>query len=426
MDDTQSVEIGVDESLLHKSRYTVLEQAWIMAGNQAQKVAYSIVNWGCIQSVSNQLRQVFGKMGKTVHLEGLIIRLLTGDPEKLEKYIANPSLWMICGAASFTMMGGMANALGTRCDWRIVAQSRTIFSFLVALTLARMAGAKLVFLHPRILWLRSIAGTLSLMSTFYALSNLPLADALTLTNTYPLWIVLIGFVIWGETVDSSILVAIASAIVGVVLIQQPHLEGNRLALASALSAATFTGFAMIGLNRLGEIDPRAVVTHFSGVAAISMIPVLMMGEPVDWSVVADSVTCTLLLGVGITGTIGQICLTKAYATGSAPKVALVGMSQIAMGLVFDIIYREQLPARLSLVGMVLVVGPVMWVMLQGKGRPHVANTVGLDSNEVVTKACDNIEMQVNCISGSQSPDFRKSKSMIYGLSKPDTVDPLKS
>ena len=76
--------------------------------------------------------------------------------------------------------------------------------------------------------------------------------------------------------------------------------------------------------------------------------------------------------------------------------------------------------------MVLVVGPVMWVMLQGKGRPHVANTVGLDSNEVVTKACDNIEMQVNCISGSQSPDFRKSKSMVYGLSKPDTVDPLKS
>lgn len=46
MDDTHCVEIGVDEFLLHKSRYTVLEQAWIMAGNQAQKVAYSIVNWG--------------------------------------------------------------------------------------------------------------------------------------------------------------------------------------------------------------------------------------------------------------------------------------------------------------------------------------------------------------------------------------------
>ena len=153
-------------------------------------------------------------------------------------------------------------------------------------------------------------------STFYALSHLPVADVLTLTNTYPLWIVLIGFLIWGETVEPSILIAIASALVGVVLIQQPHMEGNRAALASALAAATFTAVAMMGLNRLGQIDPRAVVTHFSGVAALIMIPVILLGHPVDWKSMADPVTVLLLFGVGITGTIGQIFLTKAYAAGS--------------------------------------------------------------------------------------------------------------
>lgn len=372
---------------------------------------------------SEDLVPVEGRSSKIIESENLRNRPDSEGQNDAHKSLANPALWMICGAFSFTLMGGMANALGSRCDWRIVAQSRTIFSFFAALTLAQISGAKLVLFRPRILWLRSIAGTLSLMSTFYALTHLPVADVLTLTNTYPLWIVLIGFLIWGETVEPSILMAIASALVGVVLIQQPHLEGNRIALAAALGAATFTAVAMMGLNRLGRIDPRAVVTHFSGVAALIMVPVLFLGHPVDWQAIADPITVALLLGVGITGTIGQIFLTKAYAAGSAPRVAVIGMSQVAMGLMFDILYRQKLPLPGSLLGMLLVVGPVMWVILQGKGRPKVAKLYGINPNQVLQNSCETFEMQTRagCISGKESLSVPKSTSIVQGLKKPDPV-----
>lgn len=314
----------------------------------------------------------------------------TADEDGCKRPAAgNPAVYMIMGAVSFTFMAGMANALGSRCDWRLVAQSRTVFSFLAALTLARLGGAQLVFARPRILWMRSLAGTFSLMTTFYALANLPIADVLTLTNTYPVWIVLIGFLWWGEVVESSLLLAILSAVFGVILIQQPHLEGNILAIASALSAAVFTSIAMIGLNRLGSIDPRSVVTHFSGVAAVIMLPVITFGGRVQWSDLRDPVTVALLAGVGVTGTVGQILLTKAYAIGSAPRIAVIGMSQVAMGLVFDIVFRQQLPPALSLVGMTFVVGPVAWIISRGKGRPGssasqrpaLCESGGLESDE---------------------------------------------
>ncbi len=287
----------------------------------------------------------------------------------------NPAVYMILGAISFTFMAGMANALGNRCDWRLVAQSRTVFSFFAAFSLARLGGAQLVFASPRILWMRSLAGTFSLMTTFYALANLPVADVLTLTNTYPVWIVLIGFLLWGEVVEPSLLLAIFSAVFGVILIQRPHLDGNLLAIISALSAAVFTSIAMIGLNRLGSIDPRSVVTHFSGVAAVIMIPVIAFGGSMNWNELRDPVTLMLLAGVGITGTVGQIFLTKAYAIGSAPRIAVIGMSQVAMGLVFDIIFRQQLPSVLSLIGMTFVVGPVAWIISRGKGRPKSSDDV---------------------------------------------------
>ncbi|MFM1802246.1 MAG: hypothetical protein RJA81_1598 [Planctomycetota bacterium] len=318
-------------------------------------------------STKSAEKTVRDEMGNLAAAEIPTVFEATGSEKKHWEF--GPAVWILLGAFSFTLMGGMTNALGSRCDWRLVAQGRTILSCLTALLLAYAGGARLVWFRPRVLWLRSLSGTVSLMSTFYALTHLPVADVLTLTNTYPIWIVIFGFLIYGEPVELSVILALIPAVFGVILIQQPHLEGNSTAIATALGAACSTAIAMMGLNRLGSVDPRAVVVHFSGVAALIMIPVLLIGPPVDWSSLRDPLTLLLLTGVGITGTIGQIFLTKAYAKGVASRIAVIGMSQVAMGLVFDIGFRQKLPPVLSLVGMIFVVGPVVWLISQGKGRP---------------------------------------------------------
>src|SRR4051794_32082442 len=80
-----------------------------------------------------------------------------------------PFAWMVCGCFLFARMGQFAHALGATCDWRIVALSRSFLAFSLALVLARLTGARLVLLRPRILWLRSIVGSMSLLCTFFAL-----------------------------------------------------------------------------------------------------------------------------------------------------------------------------------------------------------------------------------------------------------------
>src|SRR5262249_12871680 len=102
-----------------------------------------------------------------------------------------PALWMIGASFHFAMMGSLTHAVGSRCDWLGIALIRIVSTFILSMTLAVSAGVPLVFSKPRTLWIRSSAGTLSLLCSFYALTKLPVADVLTLTNTYPLWIVLI-------------------------------------------------------------------------------------------------------------------------------------------------------------------------------------------------------------------------------------------
>src|SRR5262245_19932381 len=94
---------------------------------------------------------------------------------------SKPYLWMLCGSFSFTIMAVLAFGLTRECDWPIVASARAAFAAMFAALLAFLAGAKLVFLRPRRLWIRSIAGSCSMICTFYAFAKLPTVDVLTLT-----------------------------------------------------------------------------------------------------------------------------------------------------------------------------------------------------------------------------------------------------
>src|SRR5262249_11335422 len=132
----------------------------------------------------------------------------------------------------------------------------------------RRAGARLVLWQPGTLWVRSLAGSTSLLCTFYALSRLPVADVLALTNTFPIWVALLSWPLLGEVPPAKVWLAIAVAVVGVLLIQQPLFARGDGTILFALAASFFTAVAMLGLHRLQGLDTRAIVTHFSGVASL--------------------------------------------------------------------------------------------------------------------------------------------------------------
>ena len=234
----------------------------------------------------------------------------------MKESVARPAGWMITGALFFATMGAMTHALGTRCDWLFIALSRTLFMLITTVSLAWSTGTRLTILRPRTLWLRSLAGSFSLVCNFYAMTKLPVADVLTLTNTHPLWIVLLTAVLWRRRPKSIEIVGLVLGMIGVILIQRPQLGGNRLAVFIALGSAVSTAAAMLGLHRLRDLDSKAIVAHFAGVATLIAGVWAMFRRAEGSAIVLDRTTLFLLLGVGVTGTIGQLFLTKAYTSGA--------------------------------------------------------------------------------------------------------------
>jgi drug/metabolite transporter (DMT)-like permease len=282
---------------------------------------------------------------------------------------------MLFGSFCFSWMVICAKLVGAACDWQLVAFARSFLAFLFAAVLALGAGAPLVFLRPRILWLRSLAGSGSMVCTFYAFTHMDAADVVTLTNMFPVWIALLSWPLDGERPSLSVWVSIASGVTGVALIQQPQFAQGNFAALAAVAASVFSAVAMMGLNRLRGLDTRAIVVHFSGVAAVvCLASYFVFPHRAASPFAVDGRVALLLLAVGASATVGQLFLTKAFASSNAPaSVGVVGLTQIVFVMVIDRLIEPRGLEWYSFLGTVLVVAPTVWLLL----RKGAATPVGM-------------------------------------------------
>ncbi len=286
------------------------------------------------------------------------------------------SAWMLAGSLVFSFMGFFTTLLGDQVSWQVVALARSGLAFFFALILALAAKAKLVLHDSWFLWQRSIAGSISLVCTFHALTNLPLAEVLMVTNTYPVWLALISWPMIGERPGWQVWLSALLGVTGVALVKQPWSgEGwsfDWLPLLTSFIAAWATAFAMIGLNQLKHLDTRSVVVHFSGVACVfSSLALLFL--PVEYQAgnALEGHAPWLLLGVGLTATAGQICLTKAFTGGRAAVVSVVGLSQVLFGALIEGIWSGRWLNATGWAGLGLVTFSTGWILVrQGTNKPQ--------------------------------------------------------
>jgi drug/metabolite transporter (DMT)-like permease len=299
------------------------------------------------------------------------------DLAKRPRGLDRASLYILGASLALATMGTLTHSVGPRCDWLVVALVRALVMLTTAATLAKSSGSALVVWRPRSLWVRSLAGSCSLVCNFFALTRLPVADAITLFSVQPLWIVLISALLLRRLPTPGEAIGVACGMLGVVLLERPHLSGDRLAALVALFSSFSSAVAMLGLHRLRHIDSRSVVAHFAGVAAlVSVAWLILRGDSLPPGLLEPS-TWLFLAGIGATGTLGQILLTKAYAAGAPAKIAVVGLAQVVFAMLYDVLLWGRSLDPIGLAGFVLVLAPTTWLGIRS-ARVSVETEVRVD------------------------------------------------
>jgi drug/metabolite transporter (DMT)-like permease len=306
-----------------------------------------------------------------------------------------PYWWMLISAAAFACMSILARDLHDECHWLVTALARTALAFVFTGTLALSRKVPLHFWRPRTLWFRSLTGSVSLLCTFYAFHHVRSAsDVIALTNMFPIWVAVFSWPLLGERPGAIVWVAVLCSVGGAWLINQPNFDAagvatveSRWGVVTAMISSVLSALVVIGLNKLHRLPSQAIVVHFSGVATVFCLAA-MFSLSRDGKIAASDFrfgtgTIVKLLGLGLSATVGQIFLTKAFAAGSAAKVAVVALSQVVMCLAFEVGFLGRSFQWDSILGMMLIVGPTAWMLLR-RDASRLSTATALSNETTVT------------------------------------------
>ena len=249
---------------------------------------------------------------------------------------------MLVAALGFAIMGALVKVGATKFSSAELVFYRSAFG-LIAIY-AFIFAKKLPLKTPVMVkhMSRSLVGFGSLALFFYAIAHLPLASAITLNYTSPLFLAFFMPFFLHERPKKLVYVAILVGFIGVILVLQPTFNKSD-ALAGTLGLASGIGasFAYIyvkQLGNLGEPDWRTVF-YFTFVSTIGAGAWMLFNQftILSWQ---DLPT---LIGLGVSATIAQLALTRAYRTGKTLTVASLAYVTVIIASFFGVIFwQEQL------------------------------------------------------------------------------------
>ena len=290
------------------------------------------------------------------------------------------ALWMVLASFFFATMGvGVKIASANFNTFELVCY-RGLVSMVFMWFVMRARGSTLATKVPMMHAWRAAIGVFSLGCWFYAIAHLPLATAMTLNYMSGVWIA--AFIVGGAMFFSTAKAAksqgplsltVLAGFAGVVMTLRPTIDQNQLfagviGLISGMGAA-LAYMQVTVLGRLGEPEERTVFYFALGSAIAGGLGILLTGfSPVSaWS----SVGAWWLIPIGILASLGQWCMTRAYAKGSTLVVASMQYSGIVFAAIYSLALFGDHITTLGWAGIaVIVISGVAATILRSRALPN--------------------------------------------------------
>lgn len=207
--------------------------------------------------------------------------------------------------------------------------------------------------------LRAWVGFVSLVLFFYAIAHLPLATAITLNYTSPLFLALLMPLLLKEKPKRTLLFTILLGFIGVSLLLKPSFSGqNWLAGSLGLLSGFGAALAYVYVKQLGQAQEPDWRTVFY----FTLISTLGAGL---WIFFQHFRALTLhdlplLFGLGLSATIAQLAMTRAYRTGETLIVASLAYLTIVLTCLIGIMgWHEHLDLEMAVaIGLIVLSGMI--------------------------------------------------------------------
>ncbi len=272
---------------------------------------------------------------------------------------------MVLAVFMFAMMDTVMKLLSQRYPAIQVAALRSLTSLpLIVLYVGVKVGYGGIF---KIRWplhlLRAVLGIAMLSFFAFGIRKLSLAEAYTIFFIAPAIITALSVWFLKERVDKARWIAIGVGLCGVLVVLRPSGAGFlTIGGLAVLGAASMYAVSAITVGVLAKTDRSEYMVFW--LMVMMSIGATLLAAP-GW-VGMNTGDIPLLLGLALTGFIGQLAITEAFAKGDASSVAPFEYTALAWAVCLDWLLWQTLPDRWTVLGAAIIIGSGMYLIRHEK------------------------------------------------------------
>lgn len=204
-----------------------------------------------------------------------------------------------------------------------------------------------------------------------ALQFLPLADAVAIAFVMPFILLLLGRFILKETVGRRRILACLVGFGGTLLVIQPSFAAVGWAALLPLGVALNFSFFMLVTRQIAkETDPIGLQAVNGIMAVALMLPLVLLGTGLDLPMLGairpNGVEWSLLIGIGILGTLAHLLMTWSLRLAPSATLAPMQYLEIPVAAVLGWMVFADWPNPMSMTGIAITVAAGLYVMLTEK------------------------------------------------------------
>ena len=227
------------------------------------------------------------------------------------------ALMMVAASFFFAAMNAIIRLASEELHTFQILFFRNFFGLMFMLPwLLRSRAGSLKTRRFRLYLARALMGLVAMALWFWALTVLPLAEAVSLSFTTPLFVTVGAALILGETVKARRWSATAIGFIGALIILRPGVEPLSLPTIVVVIAAATMAASVLMIKTLSRTETSPAIVFYMGLlmTPLAFLPALTVWQ---WPSLSGWLLMVLLGGFG---TVGHLLFTGAMRTSDASAV----------------------------------------------------------------------------------------------------------
>jgi drug/metabolite transporter (DMT)-like permease len=269
---------------------------------------------------------------------------------------------MVVSAICFAFQAVAAKLAAAGLSGGEVAFFRFVFMLLPVVAVPSLARKAVTFQRLDLLLYRGLFGGVAVLFYFLAIEHVPVGIATLLNYSSPIFSVAFAALFLGEPVDRRLLLPLAVAFAGVVLVARGDGSGGWLHLgvweAAGLASAVLSGAAVSAIRAArrteGSWSIYGSLTLF-GLLATAPFAIASYKAPTprQW---------LLLAAVGATSVAAQLLMTHAYRWVTNLQAGVIMQLTVVLSMLIGVLFLDDRLTQLQLLGSALTLAGVLGVV----------------------------------------------------------------